>query len=263
MTALAHACYKGQDVAAVKLLLEAGADKDALDMNGQTPLMITMANREAAIARLLIDAGAALDKVDAHGSTAESLAETAGLSEIAQLIRDTQAACRKQPAAAGRPVVSAEEARAKGRLLYDAILVGNEADALRLIGEGAADVDFIGDKAGFSPLILASAEGADKVVARLVAAGAKLDLTDASHESALMKACAEGVRGRAAALALIEAGANVNVVSRGGETALDFAQHAENFAPVRTALRAKGAVTGAELKARAESRRKGELEMEL
>ena len=137
--------------------------------------------------------------------------------------------------------------RTKGRQLCEACIAGDSAAALRLIGEGGADVNFVGDVAGFTPLILAASEGADDVVRALVAAGAALNLADLSAETALIKACSEG---RAAtALILIEAGAAVNLPSREHKTALDHAKERQGFAQVRSALRRAGALTGAELKA--------------
>jgi ankyrin repeat protein len=274
VTPLMRAAAAGMD-AVVQRLLAAGASVGAVNEKGNTAITLACWNGHSSSARLLIDAASAeqLNRLNSESRTALDYAVASEMPQVAAAIhargghssaelRERQAARSEQPATAVRPELSAEDARARGRLLYDAILKGNTADALRAISEGA-DVDFVGDVAGFSPLILASAEGADEVVARLIEAKAKLDLTDMAHETALMKACSEGTRGRAAALALIAAGANVNIPSRGGETALDMAMRQEGFAPVRAALRAKGALTGAELKAQAEARRAGALEVDL
>ena len=117
------------------------------------------------------------------------------------------------------------------------------ASALRLIGEGA-NVDFTEAETGITPLIWASmCEELDAVPARLVAAGAKLDLVDKNGFSALMFAC---INKRAAtAMLLVEAGTALNLATPcDGLAALDWAD-ISGLASVAAAIRARGGVTSA------------------
>ncbi len=71
VTAL-HLAAAGRSVEVVRLLLEAGAPIDALDMRGMTPLMFAVAtdNPEPRIAQLLVSKGASLTIATPQGETA-------------------------------------------------------------------------------------------------------------------------------------------------------------------------------------------------
>ena len=71
VTAL-HLAAAGRSAEVVRLLLEAGAPIDALDMRGMTPLMFAVAtdNPEPRIAQLLVSAGASLTVATPQGETA-------------------------------------------------------------------------------------------------------------------------------------------------------------------------------------------------
>ena len=83
------------------------------------------------------------------------------------------------------------------------------------------------------------------MAAGLVAAGARLDLVSKDGWSALYFACS--FKRAAMAMLLLEAGAAVNLVTLGGNTALDIAD-VKGLAAVAEALRARGGLTAAELK---------------
>jgi ankyrin repeat protein len=101
-----------------------------------------------------------------------------------------------------------------------------------------------------TPLMTASYSGFDGVAARLIAAGAKLDLVDMNNFSALH--CAFVPEPAVTAMMLIEAGAALNQVSSLGRTALDEADM-RGLASVAAAIRARGGLTSAELAQRAEA----------
>ncbi len=71
VTAL-HLAAAGRSVEVVRLLLDAGAPIDALDMRGMTPLMFAVAtdNPEPRIAQLLVSKGASLTTATPQGETA-------------------------------------------------------------------------------------------------------------------------------------------------------------------------------------------------
>jgi ankyrin repeat protein len=83
-----HAFASHEDVRAVSWLLEHGADVDAQDLEGNTPLMVAARrNSGSKVLRLLIDAGSSLTKENHHGQTALAQAELKGkVKTVAYLI---------------------------------------------------------------------------------------------------------------------------------------------------------------------------------
>jgi len=69
------ASIKPGNSTAVASLLKRGANVNAVDKNGRTPLMLAAQQREAKIVRLLLSAGADLEAKDREGKTALDLAE--------------------------------------------------------------------------------------------------------------------------------------------------------------------------------------------
>ena len=71
------------DVESVRLLLEAGADKDVQDMNGRTALMEASLANYAETVRLLLEARADTRKQDQLSRTALDCALSCGHTELA------------------------------------------------------------------------------------------------------------------------------------------------------------------------------------
>ena len=90
-------------------------------------------------------------------------------------------------------------------------------------------------------------EDLSAVARSLLEAGADPDIVSANGNSALIVACLHGCRGTA--LLLAGASASLNQLNAGGETALDVCAGKEELAEVAAAIRAKGGSTAAELKA--------------
>lgn len=89
---LMEAAIRG-DVAGAKLLLDHGADVNAADHRGYTPLLLAAQydGDSAELVRLLLDRGAAPDAV-AEGETALSLATKRGETAVTRLLRELRAA---------------------------------------------------------------------------------------------------------------------------------------------------------------------------
>jgi ankyrin repeat protein len=68
LTPLLYAARDGRTEAA-KILVDAGADIEAVDPNGITPLLMAIADNQAATARLLIERGAKINVTDWYGRT--------------------------------------------------------------------------------------------------------------------------------------------------------------------------------------------------
>ena len=72
----------------VKYLIVRGADVNASDSNGETPLMLAARWDNTEIAQLLIGAGANVNASNVYGETALMIAKERGLTEIVQLLRE-------------------------------------------------------------------------------------------------------------------------------------------------------------------------------
>jgi len=87
------ACFKGSEPMA-KMLLENGADIDAEDMLGSSPLYRALANEHAELALFLIAEGADLDHADKTGVTpfmaASCVLEVAALSSLIEREADLE-----------------------------------------------------------------------------------------------------------------------------------------------------------------------------
>lgn len=68
-----HAAVKRNDTAAVQQLLERGAEVDAMDADGLTPLMLACMNQQEENIRLLVQAGAAPDARNPRGTSARQM----------------------------------------------------------------------------------------------------------------------------------------------------------------------------------------------
>ena len=177
--------------------LEAGADVNAWDEYGNTPLLLATSNRgggtegapaseDPAVVTLLLEAGADVNARDSQGSTA--LLHTAG----------------------GK-FVEPERGR------FDR--VENPAVMAVLVAAGA-DVNAL-SPTGATPLHQAASVEGRETVAMLLAAGADIHARDSEGNTPLLMAANGGFRNPAVLETLIEAGADVNDRNERGMTVLE------------------------------------------
>ena len=185
----------------IKVLLQAGAEANAVNSNGRTALMLAVLyGKSAESIRALLAAGADVHVASKDGSTALMLAALYGESaESVRLLLEAGA-----------------KANAKSRSGVTALMhAAGNPDKTRLLLAAGADPN-AADKDGETALMRAADSDAE-AVRRLLAAGAAVNAADAQGESALMRA-AKG-KNLGAVTALLRAGADANLVDKHGYTA--------------------------------------------
>jgi ankyrin repeat protein len=86
-----RSAVKAGDVAAIEVLLDAGAAVDAKDEHGQTALMNAARDGHTAVVRLLVARGAALDHTAKYNLSAIMLAVINGRDAIVGVLADAGA----------------------------------------------------------------------------------------------------------------------------------------------------------------------------
>ena len=153
-----HAAWNG-DVAIVRLLLEAGADKDAAWQN-ETALHLASRKGHLDIARVLLEAGADQDAAMQDGHTALHSASRKGHLDIVRLLLD--------------PGVDKDAARQNGETALHLASRKGHLDVVRLLLEAGANKDAARQN-GATALHGASDQGHLDIVRVLLEAGADKD----------------------------------------------------------------------------------------
>ena len=192
---LHRAAWRG-DLPQLKALIAGGADHQARDRLGRTPLHVATHARQRDAIGVLAGAGAKLDVLENDR--------------------------------------------------YDAVTIAAVADdvpTLALLLSLGANAGQTTSRYDGTALIAAAHLGHDEVVRRLIAAGAPLDHVNNLHWTALIEAIVlgdGGPRHQRTLIALIDAGANLQLADRQGQTPLQLAT-ARGYGPMVEKLRAAGA----------------------
>jgi ankyrin repeat protein len=193
VTALLIAAQEGAaDV--VEALLQAGADVNKVDEDGDAPLTVAAS---APIAAMLIERGADVNWANRFGATALWLAAKGGRVDVVKVLLQAGADVNKADENGDAPLTVAASA----------------AIATMLIERGA-DVN-AANRRGVTALLIAAQEGDAYVVEALLKAGADVNKVDEDGDAPLSV-----VATATTATLLIERGADVNAVNRRGRTAL-------------------------------------------
>ncbi len=184
------------DAKAVRRLLERGADVEARDGTGRTPLIAAAYGNHLEVARLLIEAGADVNVQDTTRQGAYLIATSDGYIELLRLTLRAGADVRSTDSYNGTGLI---RAAARGHVevirellkteiavdhvnrlgwtaLLEAIILGDggprHTEVVRLLVEAGADVN-LADRDGVTPLAHARRRGHAEIAAILEAAGAR------------------------------------------------------------------------------------------
>jgi ankyrin repeat protein len=196
-TPLAEAVGSKQ-VAVAAVLIERGADVNAADAEGVTPLVVAAVLGDAPMVRLLLDAGARVgDQANVLGLTALHAATRGRNVEVAELLL-----------ARGAPT-GARDREGLTPLARAAREGADEIAALLIRHGGPLET---ADRQGSTPLLLAALSGYAPIVEALVAAGADVNARNDFGNTPWSVAVREGHQAIADALA--EAGARTTAAAR-------------------------------------------------
>ncbi|UKZ49434.1 hypothetical protein TrVGV298_003681 [Trichoderma virens] len=233
-TPLSWAADGGHE-AVVKLLLKKGAKVDAQDRYGQTPLRQAADGRHEAVIKLLLEKGANVNAQDSGGRTPLSQAiATAVRRRYGRPLRGGHEAVVKLLLEEGANINAQD--RYGQTLLSQAANRGYKA-IVKLLLEKGAKVD-AQDRYGQTPLQQAADGGHEAVVKLLLEKGGKVDAQDRYGQTPLWQAVAGGHE--AVVKLLLEEGANINAQDRYGQTLLLQAANRGHKAVVKLLLE-KGA----------------------
>lgn len=210
---------QGGNVEMVQILLDAGAEVDAVDSVGHTPLMRAVEVGHEAVVEQLIGAGADLDVQASNGSSAVMLAVSDGRIAILEQLIGAGANLELADEYGNTAVLSAVE--------YGAENIEAVIDSL---ARGGANLDV--SNPVYTPLYYAVEQGDAGLVRTLLDAGAdpnaatnsgRLPLFQAAYDNAIL-----GM--------LLEAGADPGAVNEYGETALFAAIDHDNLDGVQALI---------------------------
>ena len=216
-TALINASCNGHE-SCVRLLLEAGADKEARSKSGGTALMIASAEGHESCVRVLLASGADKDAVNNGGATALTVASENGHDSIVQVLVEAGA-------------------DTSGLTLVEFMKAAKSGDESRVqdLLESGVDIEVRGAN-GFTALMNASDHGRESCVRLLLQAGADVHAKSSHGSTALT--CASESGHEACVRALLETGADVHASDNDGDTALACASLKGHESTVRVLLEA-------------------------
>jgi ankyrin repeat protein len=216
---LFSAVSQGDDIT-VRGLLQKGADANARDFNGCTPVVNAASGGYLSTIRLLVDNGADVNTPCSHGANALSIATSRGYEAIVRFLLEKGADVNRTYPQGGYALSYAIEA-------------GHPGVARALIEHGAE----INVRYSYhTPLIHAAQRGRAEIVRILLGKGADVRATDHNRMSAMMQAIDNGYP--EIAKELIEGGSDVNLRAGNGYTPLSLARQRQQESVIQALLAA-------------------------
>ena len=192
------------DIKTIAASIKNGADANASDSNGNTPLILAAEKGHVAAAKLLIEKRADVNAANKDGRTALMAVSAA---QLAELLVEHEARLESVNRNGWTP------------LLYAA--VHRNTPVIKMLVTKGAEVN-AADRSGRTALMMLSGKGDRDAIEFLLANGANTNLADSQGKTALMAAAREG-RTLIAAL-LIKHGADVSMKETFGKTARKIAE---------------------------------------
>ncbi len=226
-----HRAAQAGHAKTVAQLLNAGADPNARDIDGRTPLMLASAHIKGSVVRLLLDAGA--DVNAALPVISETDTERAEEEDVDDDDLELELECE-----AGEP------STALAMALYAGYDIDEEpvVDVVEQLLNAGANVSAT-DELGHTPLMFAVWRSSVLLVKRLLAAGAQVNSASRYGVTPLMCALMSDTHRDANATIfreLLNAGADIHQRSRAGRTLLMYAAKLAYLDEIRILLE-KGA----------------------
>ena len=217
-TALSWAVFLDLESTALQLI-DAGADVNTKGDYGETPLTLALANGNVALATRLLKAGADPKATRWNGETALMIAAGTGSVEEVKLLLD-----------AGLDVNAAESEKGQNALMWAA--AEGHPDVVDTLIQKGANVN-AATKGGFTALAFATMKNDSASVRLLIKGGADPNYALPDKEKTKMLLVAAAYDSTQAAMALLDGGANPNVIDRKGQTPLHIAAQAGSLDLVR------------------------------
>lgn len=171
---------RANDVEALKKLIEhPDLNLEEKDDNGFSAVMVAAAGGYVEAFRLLVNAGADLEARNKYGETAISLAEAnQNRDAFAKVLASAYASIK----ASNNSNTSSDDQESSA--LHRAARLGNLDLVRELAKEGCNDVNTL-DRDEYTPLMLAARSGDGSMCELLISYGAKCDIKNSRHETAL------------------------------------------------------------------------------
>lgn len=189
------------------LLLKAGAQVDAHNVYGVSPLMLASLNGSPRMVTRLLDGGANPNTALPSGETVLMTAARVGNTETVRLLL-----------AKGADVKASEKEKGQNALMWAA--AEGHAGVVALLLEHGADPSAT-SASGFTPLLFAARSGTPEVAAALLKKGANIEARSSDQATPLILAAASG--NQAVSVFLLENGADPNAVDKLGMAPLHAA----------------------------------------
>jgi uncharacterized protein len=218
-----HWAVHHDDADLVARLLEAGANVAAVNDYGATPMSEAAVAANPAVLKALLTAGADVDSPNADGQTALMVVARGGNTAAAKVLIDAGADVNAREQRKGQTALMWAVAQSQPPMVKLLIEHGAEIDARSHVNEWERMVTAEPRQknlmpGGFTPLLYAARQGCLDCARELVAAGAKVDLTDPDGVTPLLSALLNAHFDTAKYL--LEAGAMVNKWDFWGRTPL-------------------------------------------
>ena len=163
-----------EDPAVCQVLIDAGADIEARNTDGRSPLHVASRSGKLASVTKLVKAGADVRATDAQRNTCLMLAACFGRTNTVRYL-------------AGLPVVDLDHKDSDYYTALHSAVAEKCADVVQVLIDAGADIEAKNDEVR-SPLHMASISGELASVTKLVKAGADVRATDARRDTCLILA---------------------------------------------------------------------------